>query len=329
LAALKEEDRAETWYADWVEYQAKHRLYAGVLSPKAYSSHGCQLDLLRLTRFWESFAYFSPAHAYSLHVSFLGLFPILMSANEPLKRESVARLEGGGLFAFGVSERAHGADLLANEFTVRDTPAGRVADGAKCYIGNANAAGLMSVLGKKGGTNRRSPLVLVAHSGAGYLLPQLGVTQRAARRAVGGYVFLDAGIPAPRPSTRLDLLAAEHPAMADDLDVLLAAGGRFPPWTADDLRELVPDEALRTAVVDSVRPRGRDFFTEVLPFPTGEIGWPDAPCGLLQTSAAYAATARSARSRGWPVIERDGGHFASCVDPHGVARDLLALVDRM
>ena len=72
-----------------------------------------------------------------------------------------------------------------------------------------------------------------------------------------------------------------------------------------------------------------DFFTEALPFPTGELEWPDAPCGLLQTSAGYAATARSARSRGWPVLEREGGHFASCVDPQGIARDLLALVDRM
>jgi hypothetical protein len=173
------------------------------------------------------------------------------------------------------------------------------------------------------------PLVLVAHSGAGYLLPQLGFSQRAARRAVAGYVFLDAGIPAPRPSTRSDLLAAEDPAMADDLGVLLATGGRFPPWTGDDLRELIPDDTLRAEVVASLRPRGRDFFTEVLPFPTGDVEWPDAPCGLLQTSPAYAAAARSARSRGWPVLERDGGHFASCADPGGVARDLLALVDRM
>jgi hypothetical protein len=173
------------------------------------------------------------------------------------------------------------------------------------------------------------PLVLVAHSGAGYLLPQIGFTQRAARRGVRGYVFLDAGIPAPRPSTRLALLTGEDAATADDLDVLLSAGGRFPPWTDDDLRELIPDDELRAAVVASLRPRGRDFFTEVLPFPTGDVEWPDAPCGLLQTSTGYAATARSARSRGWPVVERDGGHFASCVDPHGVARDLLALVDRL
>ena len=67
----------------------------------------------------------------------------------------------------------------------------------------------------------------------------------------------------------------------------------------------------------------------MLPFPTGDVEWPDAPCALVQTSPAYAATARSARSRGWPVLERDGGHFASCTDPHGVARDLLALVDTM
>jgi hypothetical protein len=173
------------------------------------------------------------------------------------------------------------------------------------------------------------PLVLVAHSGAGYLLPQIGFSQRAARRGVRGYVFLDAGIPAPRPSTRLDLLAAEDAETADDLEVLLTAGGRFPPWTDDDLRELIPDDALRAAVVASLRPRGRDFFTEVLPFPTGDVEWPDAPCGLLQTSPAYDATARSARSRGWPVVERDGGHFASCVDPHGVARDLLALVEKL
>src|SRR5688572_29782887 len=64
LAALKEEDRHEAWYDDWIEYQAKHGLYACVMSPKAYSTRGCELDLLKLTRFWEASAYFSPAHAY-------------------------------------------------------------------------------------------------------------------------------------------------------------------------------------------------------------------------------------------------------------------------
>ncbi len=168
MATLKREDREEGWYQDWIDYQAKHGLYASVLSPKAYSTRGHQFDLLKLTRFAEAFAYFSPAHAYSLQVSFLGLFPILMGSNEPLKKEAIARLEGGGLFAFAVSERAHGSDLLANEFMLRPgTPANWLADGAKCYIGNANAACIISVLAREcdadsATPSKRSPLVFFA-----------------------------------------------------------------------------------------------------------------------------------------------------------------------
>jgi acyl-CoA dehydrogenase len=168
LPTLKEEDRREDWYPDWIDYQAKHQLYASLLSPRRYSSLGHSFNFLKLTRFLEVFAYFSPAHAYSLHVSFLGLAPILMSDNEALKREAIAKLEGGGLFAFAVSERAHGSDLLANEFTVKPVgSAGLLADGAKCYIGNANAACIISVLARKGdagsaGLSKRSPFVFFA-----------------------------------------------------------------------------------------------------------------------------------------------------------------------
>src|SRR5688500_8598840 len=119
LEAVKREDREEVWYEDWLKYQAEHQLYARLIAPAAYSTLGSRFDLLRLTRFLEAFAYFSPAHGYSLHVSFLGLFPILMGGNEALKAEAVRALEAGGLFAFAVSERSHGSDLQGNEFTVR------------------------------------------------------------------------------------------------------------------------------------------------------------------------------------------------------------------
>jgi len=78
LAALKAEDQREEWYADWLTYQAEQRLYATLLSPKEFSTLGTQFDLLRLTRFLEMFAYFSPAHGYSLQVTFLGFFSIMM-----------------------------------------------------------------------------------------------------------------------------------------------------------------------------------------------------------------------------------------------------------
>lgn len=168
LATLKQEDGREDWYDDWIDYQAQHGLYAGLLSPRKYSSRGHKFDIGRLTRFVEVFAYFSPAHAYSLHVSLLGLSVILMSDNETLKREAIARLEAGELFALAVSERAHGADLLANEFTIRASETdGLLADGAKFYIGNANTAGLISILakkvdGEKSGPTRRSAFVFFA-----------------------------------------------------------------------------------------------------------------------------------------------------------------------
>jgi acyl-CoA dehydrogenase len=151
-AALKEEDRREAWYADWVEYQARHRLYATLLTPAAYSSAGGRFDLRRLTRLVEAFAYFSPAHAYSLQVTFLGFFSILMGTNEALKREAVAALASGGLFALAVSEREHGADLLGNEFALREvagSPGRFVAEGSKYYIGNANVAAMVSVLARR------------------------------------------------------------------------------------------------------------------------------------------------------------------------------------
>jgi len=82
-----------------------------------------------------------------------------MSENERLKQEAIKRLEAGGLFAFAVSEREHGSDLLANEFTIsqsRDADGWR-ANGTKYYIGNANAAGMVSVLAKKADADGAPP----------------------------------------------------------------------------------------------------------------------------------------------------------------------------
>lgn len=169
------------------------------------------------------------------------------------------------------------------------------------------------------------PVHLVGHSGAGYLLPQLGAARRSGRQTVAGYVFLDAGVPHGRDATRAALLRAEDADAADEIDALLAAGGSYPDWTGDDLRDLVPDDRTRAGLVASLRPRPRDFFTETLPVPDD---WPDAPCGLLRLSRSYDGVARVARSRGWPVVERDlaGGHFAACADPDGLADALTELL---
>jgi acyl-CoA dehydrogenase len=166
LVALKIEDQRQQWYDDWLHYQAEHFIYATVLSPREYSTRGGEFDMLRYARLLEVFGYFSPSHGYSLQVTFLGLFSILMGSNVRLKKEAVAAVEGGALLAFGVSEREHGSDLLANEFTLREIePAHFLASGSKCYIGNSNVAAIVSVLAGKSNAEqrlRRMPPVLFA-----------------------------------------------------------------------------------------------------------------------------------------------------------------------
>jgi acyl-CoA dehydrogenase len=145
LEQLKKEDREETWYADFLEHVKENGIYARLLSPKKYSSRGHQFDFLSLCRFLETFAYFSPAHAYSFQVSFLGIFPILMSQNEELKKEAVKKLEAGAMFAFGLSEKGHGSDIYSSEMQITKAE-GYVANGSKYYIGNANCAQMISIL---------------------------------------------------------------------------------------------------------------------------------------------------------------------------------------
>ncbi len=45
----------------------------------------------------------------------LGLGPIWMSDNEDAKRKAAAQLEQGEVFAFGLSEKTHGADVYQTD----------------------------------------------------------------------------------------------------------------------------------------------------------------------------------------------------------------------
>lgn len=113
--------------------------------------------------------------------------------------------------------------------------------------------------------------LLVAHSGAGPLLPAI---RQAWGRPVGGYLFADAGLPHPGLS-RLDEMARTVPMLAAALRAELAGGGRYPTWDDDALRSLIPDPARRAATLAELRPRPLAFFAEALPTIPD---WPDAPC---------------------------------------------------
>ncbi|EUA85163.1 acyl-CoA dehydrogenase, middle domain protein [Mycobacterium ulcerans str. Harvey] len=71
-----------------------------------------------------------------------------MSDNEDAKRKAAAQLEQGEVFAFGLSEQAHGADVYQTDMILTPSEHGWTASGEKYYIGNANVARMVSTFGK-------------------------------------------------------------------------------------------------------------------------------------------------------------------------------------
>ena len=150
LRKIKEDDQARTWYADFLEFQKKERLFATLLTPAAYGCDAnCRWDTWRNCEFNEILGFYGLGYWYTWQVSILGLGPIWMSSNETLKHKAAGLLQGGHVFAFGLSERKHGADIYATEMQLTPQPDGTYrANGEKYYIGNANRAPMVSTFGK-------------------------------------------------------------------------------------------------------------------------------------------------------------------------------------
>ncbi|MGD9310957.1 MAG: acyl-CoA dehydrogenase, partial [Desulfosarcina sp.] len=77
-----------------------------------------------------------------------------MGDNEAVKHKTAGLLETGGVFAFGLSEKEHGADLYASDMALTPMGDGQYrADGGKYYIGNGNVAALVSTFAKNSETD--------------------------------------------------------------------------------------------------------------------------------------------------------------------------------
>jgi len=77
-----------------------------------------------------------------------------MGNNENVKAKTAGLLEQGAIFAFGLSEQAHGADLYSSEMVITPQAEGQYqANGSKYYIGNANEVALVSTFGKNSQTD--------------------------------------------------------------------------------------------------------------------------------------------------------------------------------
>ena len=153
---LKKDYFDRVWYSDFLSFGRENNLFANLLTPPEYAQDNpdARWDTYRNCDFNEILGFYGLAYWYTWQVSILGLGPIWMSANETAKKRAAKALADGAIFAFGLSEKAHGADLYNSEMALTPLGDGRyVADGGKYYIGNANEAAMVSTFGKNSETD--------------------------------------------------------------------------------------------------------------------------------------------------------------------------------
>ncbi|MFH2133335.1 MAG: acyl-CoA dehydrogenase family protein [bacterium] len=143
-----EDYNARIWYADFLEFIKENKIFATLLTPSAYGEN-CRWDTRRNCDFNEILGFYGLSYWYTWQVTILGLGPIWMGNNEAVKQKTARLLQEGEIFAFGLSEKQHGADIYASEMSLVPLGDGKyMAEGGKYYIGNANKAALVSVFGK-------------------------------------------------------------------------------------------------------------------------------------------------------------------------------------
>jgi acyl-CoA dehydrogenase len=151
-AQLKHDDHERVWYQDFLDFQGRERIFATLLTPAGEGADDCRWDTWRLCEFAEILGFYGLPYWYTWQVSILGLGPIWMSTNEDARRRAAQLLEDGEIFAFGLSERAHGADVYATDMVLSSNGNGGLrANGEKYYIGNGNRARMVSTFGKLAG----------------------------------------------------------------------------------------------------------------------------------------------------------------------------------
>jgi acyl-CoA dehydrogenase len=153
-ARLREDDLGRVWYADFLDFVKRERVFADLLTPPDLGGPDSRWDTFRNCYFNEVLGFYGLCYWYTWQVSILGLGPLWMSSNEAMRKKTAEALANGGIFAFGLSEKEHGADIYSTAMTLKPKGDGSfVANGSKYYIGNGNEAAIVSVFGKMDGSD--------------------------------------------------------------------------------------------------------------------------------------------------------------------------------
>ena len=156
-AKLLRDDLEAAWVSDFLDFIKQEKIFATFLTPSEYGGGDSnkRWDTSRNAALSEIFGFYGLSYWYAEQVTILGLGPIWQSDNIKAKERAAAQLEAGGVMAFALSEREHGADIYNTDLLLTpakaDDDEGVVfrASGEKYYIGNGNVAGMVSVFSRR------------------------------------------------------------------------------------------------------------------------------------------------------------------------------------
>ncbi|BBX36220.1 acyl-CoA dehydrogenase [Mycolicibacterium mageritense DSM 44476 = CIP 104973] len=212
---LKQQDRDRVWYSDFLDLVKREGIFATFLTPasEAGGDPDKRWDTARNAMYSQILGFYGMQYWYVWQVTILGLGPIWQSANEAARKKAAALLDSGEIFAFGLSEQAHGADVYSTDMVLEPGPDGSyTATGGKYYIGNGNLAGMVSVFG------RRSDKPIIDSS---------DLDRRRPEQDFEGYLFFAADSRHPNYHLRRNVVDGQMYVAAFDLESY--------PVSADDI----------------------------------------------------------------------------------------------
>ena len=115
LKKVKDDFHDKTWPQDFVDFQKEHKIFARLLTPAGYGASDNRWDTYRIFHWAELMGFYGIAYWYVWDVSQLGVCPVWMGNNEEAKHKTAKLLEEGHVFAFGLSEKEHGADVYSSD----------------------------------------------------------------------------------------------------------------------------------------------------------------------------------------------------------------------
>jgi len=149
LVSIKSDWHEKVWNSEFVEFMKENKIFATLMTPAGYGAEDACWDTWRNTTFAEIIGFYGITYWYTFQVSMLGLVPVWTGSNEALKQKTAQLLVDGEVFAFGLSEKEHGADIYASEMELSPQDDGSyLGNGRKYYIGNGNDAAITSMFAK-------------------------------------------------------------------------------------------------------------------------------------------------------------------------------------